>query len=334
MVTGGAGFIGNHIVRQLAAAGEAVRVLDLAVPSDLPPQAEMVQGSILDRGTLDRALAGATALYHLAGNAQLWARDKRDFARINHQGTRNVLAAAAEAGVARVVHTSSLTVLVGADSPRRPATVDEETHVPLGRMLGAYCRSKLLAEQEALAWAGRGLPVVVVIPTLPVGPGDRGLTPPGRMILDLVNGRIPAILDCRLDLIDVRDLAAGHIAACRKGRPGERYILGHRDLRLSGLLRVLEEITGLPMPRRRVPYGIAWLAAVVSEGLSDYVTHRPPKAPLTGVRLARHPLGFRSDKAVAELGLPRSPVGVALRDQILWLRDRGLISRPLPALGG
>ncbi len=333
LVTGGCGFIGRHLVSQLRARGDAVRVLDLGPFEELPDGVETIQGSITDPGAVRRALEGAETVYHLAAYSHLWARSRRLFEDVNVEGTRIVLAAAKAARVLRVVHGSSLTVLMTRRNDGGEVRIDEGRETRLEDMLGPYCRSKFLAERAALAAAAEGLPLVAVLPTLPVGPGDRNLTPPSRMILDFVNGRAPAYLDCRLNLIDVRDLAAGLISAAERGRVGERYILGNENMRLAELLDLLSEVTGLPINQaRRLPYALAQAAAWVDETLADLVTLRPPRAPLTGVRLAGVPALFDSTKAQRDLGLPQSPIRDALKDQLLWMRARGWITRPLPGL--
>jgi dihydroflavonol-4-reductase len=333
LVTGGCGFIGRHLVSQLRARGDAVRVLDLGPFEDLPDEVETIQGSITDPAVVRRAVDGVGTVYHLAAYPHLWARSRRLFEDVNVEGTRIVLAAAKAARILRVVHGSSLTVLMTRRNDGGEVRIDEGRETRLDDMLGPYCRSKFLAERAALAAAAEGLPVVVVLPTLPVGPGDRNLTPPSRMILDFVNGRAPAYLDCRLNLIDVRDLAAGLIAAAERGRIGERYILGNENIYLSELLDLLSKVTELPINRaRRLPYALAQAAAWVDETLADLVTHRPPRAPLTGVRLAGVPALFDSTKARRDLGLPQSPIRDALKDQLLWMRARGWITRPLPGL--
>lgn len=332
VVTGGCGFIGRHLVAQLAERGEAVRVFDLGPFDGLPPGVETIEGSVTDAVAVRHAMRGARIVYHLAAHAHLWAPRRDLFHEINVDGTRTVLAEAGGAGVERVVHTSSLVVLIGRGGEAASQPVDESRQTTLDDMLGDYCRSKFLAEQSALAAADAGLPVVVVLPTMPVGPGDLHLTPPSRMILDLVNGRTPAYLDCLLNLIDVRDLAAGHIAAAERGRCGERYILGHRNLSMHDLLGGLHELTGVRMPKRRVPYRLAYAAALLSEARADWITRRSPGAPLTGVRLARHMAPLDSGKAVRELGLPQSPIERALRDQLLWMQAQGRIKRDLPGL--
>lgn len=333
LVTGGGGFVGRHVVALLAARGAPVRVLDLDPPADLPAGVEAVRGSVTDAGTVRAAMAGVDTVYNLAANPHLWARDRGVFDRVNHGGTLVVLAEAERAGVARLVHTSSLTTLIGRRTCAVEVPLDEDVTVPVEDLLGPYPRAKALAERAVLDAARRGLPAVVVLPTMPVGPGDRGLTPPTRMILDFVNGAAPAYLECTLNLIDVRHLAAAHLAAADHGRPGERYVLGNANLWMSAFLALLGEVSGVPMPRRRVPYQVALAAARAGEWAADHVTGRPPQAPVTGVRLAGRPAFFDSTRAVRELGLRQAPLRQTLRDQLLWLRDRGLVTRALPGLG-
>ncbi|MGE0745204.1 MAG: hopanoid-associated sugar epimerase [Rhodospirillales bacterium] len=327
LVTGGAGFIGRHLVRQLAERGARVRVLDLQDARDLGDGVECVVGSICDRAAVARAMDGAQTVYHLAANPDLWAARRETFAETNLEGTRTMLAVAAERQVKRFVYTSTESILKG-----RRATVDgapqqETVTLSIDDMMGPYTRSKFLAEEAATAAARDGLPVVIVNPTLPIGPGDRRITPPTRMILDFLNGANPAYLECELNMIDVRDVAAGHILAAERGRAGERYILGNENVRLSDLLKLLHELTGLSMPRIRIPYFVAISAAVVSEFIADHVTGKPPRAPTTGVRLCRTPMIFDSSKAVRELGLPQTPIRTAIADAVAWLQGQGLLTR-------
>lgn len=330
LVTGGAGFIGAHLVRLLRESGESVRVLDLT-PAGTDETAmagvEWVQGSILDAAVVRDAMAGVTRVFHLAADPNLWARDKNHFTAVNLDGTRQVLEAAADAGVRKFVYTSTESIIKG--TRRSDGVVTEEFAVTVDDMPGPYCRSKFLAEQEARAFAERGLPVVIVNPTLPVGPGDGRVTPPTRMLLDFLNGKNPAYLDFHMNVIDVRDAAMGHLLAAERGRVGERYILGGENLSLTAVLALLGDLTGLEMPSRRVPYAVAWCAAVVSEALAK-VTGEPPKAPLTGVRLARTRMEFDSTKTRGELGLVPRPAREALRSAIADFAARGLISRTMP----
>ena len=323
LVTGGGGFVGRHLVRLLHERGERVRVLDLAGAPGLPAEVEVIAGSILDPDTLRRAMAGAASVYHLAANPNLWAPDPEIFMTTNYRGTQAVLAAAAEMRPERIIYTSTESIL---KSYRHPATetLDENVSWTVDDMPGPYCRSKFLAEQAALAAARNGLPVIVVNPTLPIGPGDVHLTPPTRMLLDFLTGRAPAYLDCDFNLADVRTVALGHILAAEKGRIGERYILGGRNIGVPELLKLLGRLSGRPMPSRRIPYWVAWSLAAASETLS-IVTKRPPLAPLTGVRLARTPMRFDSGKAIRELGLPETPLETSLRDALAWFAEQRLL---------
>jgi len=330
LVTGGAGFIGRHLVALLVERGEQVRVLDIDPEAETSSLVEVVRGSVTDAPTVRRALRGVRRLYHLAGNPNLWSPNKADFDSVNWGGTRTVLREAARFDLERIVYTSTESILVGLRNGADPRGTNETVTRRLEDMPGPYCRSKFRAEQEALAAARAGLPLVIVNPTLPIGPGDRHLTPPTRMLLGFLKGQFPAYLDCRLNVIDVRDVALGHLLAAERGGIGQRYILGSANLSLRNLLERLQAISGAAMPRLRVPYPLAFATGVVSEFLADHVTHRPPNAPLTGVRLARQSMHFDCSKAARELGLPRRPIEDSLRDAVAWFVARGLLRRPLP----
>lgn len=327
LVTGGGGFIGAHLVNELLEQGETVKVLESAdVP--LPSDVEVIRGSVNDGDTVRRALKGVQRCYHLAANPDLWAQDKHVFQQVNYEGTCTVLSEAARVDLEVLVYTSTESILTGKHQGERP--IDSSIIRELKEMPGPYCRSKFLAEQAAFKAAADGLPVVIVSPTLPIGPGDRRITPPTRMIMNFLNHKIPAYLDCKFNMVDVRDVANGHILAAQRGRPGERYILGNENLTLGNLLLLIEEITGLAMPKLRIPHWLALMVGVCSELAADYVTHKPPKAPLTGVRLAGRSMFFESDKAVHELGFKQSPLRQALADQIEWLVKEGYVTRSLP----
>jgi len=327
LVTGGAGFIGGHLVEQLLGRGDEVRVLDLARPPLSAGEVDFHPGSVTDPATVRQAMQGVSRVFHLAGKAGLWAADRSDHYGVNRDGTRNVLRAAEEAGVERLVHCSSEVTLKSRLGPEGEGPIDEAVQPGEAAMCGDYCRAKWQAEQEVLAAGRRGLPVVVVNPSAPVGPGDRNLTPPSRMLLGFLNGRYPAYLDSALNLVDVRDVALGHILADESGRPGERYLLGNANLRLGELLQMLNGLTGLPMPRRRIPYRLAYLASLVQELWADHVSGRPPSAPLSGLRLARTSLFLDNRKARAELGLAFRPIRDSLTDAIHWFDRQGLLER-------
>ncbi len=327
LVTGGGGFIGMHLVQQLLDQGGIVKVLEIS-DAVFPKEVEVIRGSVTDIDTVRYALKGADRLFHLAANPFLWAHDKKTFDHVNHEGTRVVLSEAKRANINKVVHTSTESIL--STRPSKNQSIHSSVVPMLEDMPGPYCRSKFLAEQEAFKAAQDGLPVVIVSPTLPIGPGDRHLTPPTQMILNFLNRNTPAYLDCKLNVVDVRDVAKGHILAAERGRPGERYILGNQNIQLSELLQLLEEISGLAMPKTKIPFWLALIFSVLSEFTADYITHKPPQAPLTGVRLAGRSLFFESDKAVRELGFKQSSIQQALVDQMNWLIDEGFVTRPMP----
>ena len=318
LVTGGAGFIGGRVVERLRRDGAAVRVLDLDGEAALPESVERIVGSAADPETVRQAMEGARRVFHVAGNPRLWAREAHDFIAANVSTTEAVLDAAARAGVERVVVTSTAAIHFAPGREGRP--------LALGDMPGAYARSKFLAERAALDSAAAGVPVVVLNPCLPMGAGDRNLTPPTRMLLDFVNGAVPAFLDFELRIIDAGDLAQAYVAAAERGAVGERYFLGGPPVRLSELLAAVERIAGLEMPRRRVPWGLALAAAAVSE-LASRVTGRPPRAPLEGVRMARRPAAPGGLATAADLGLELRPLEETLAEALAWLDERGLATR-------
>lgn len=332
LVTGGTGFIGANVARELAAAGATVRVL--ARPGGdrralAGVKVEIVEGDLLDARSVRRAVSGVQTVYHVAADYRLWTPDPATLYRTNVDGTRGVLQAAGEAGVRRVVHTSSVGAL-GIPEDGRPGT--ESTPVSLADMVGHYKRSKFLAEQAAVEFARHGLPVVVVNPSAPVGPWDVKPTPTGQMVVDFMRGRMVASLDTGLNVVHVRDVARGHLLAAERGTPGERYILGHRDLALADIFGILAELTGRRPPRLRVPYAVAWLGAACCESLAR-VTGRPPAVPLTAVRMARKRMYFSPARAVRELGLPQTDVREALADAVAWFEAHGYARGRAAVLG-
>lgn len=329
LVTGGAGFIGTHLVRLLGERGESVRVLDLSAPTRPVAGVEYIQASITDAEAVRAATRGCHRVFHLAAHAGLWARDKREFVSINVTGTRNVLEAARAAGVETVVHTSTESILIAARGGRTPQQVDEQTHCTEAEMAGPYCVGKLRAEREAsAAFERHGQRVIICNPTVPVGPGDHWLTPPSRMLLGFLNRRYPAYMPTTLNLVDARDVALGHLLAAERGTPGRRYILGAHDIELAALLQQLQRLSGVIMPRRKVPYRLAWLVALVSEWLADHVTRRPPSAPLAGVRLGGIPVRFDNRCTRDALGWRPRPLDESLRDALMDYSDRGLFEPP------
>jgi dihydroflavonol-4-reductase len=330
-ITGASGFIGSNLAQELAARGHRVRAL-LRRGSDTRGLEGMefskVEGDLGDGATLETAMRGCDWCFHVAASYHLWLPDYRPMYEANVQGTRRVIEAAARAGCQRIVYTST----VGCIGLPKPGVepvkpTDENATTSEGQMTNHYKRSKWQAEQVALELSRAGLPVVIVNPSAPVGPRDVKPTPTGQVIVDFLNRRMPAYLDTGLNWVHVRDIAAGHILAAEKGRVGERYILGHAqgNWTMREAFRVLEEITGVPAPRMRVPYAVALAAAHVNEWISS-ATGKPPKAPLAGVRMARYKMYFDPAKAIRELGLPQTPPREALKEAVDWFRANGYVA--------
>jgi dihydroflavonol-4-reductase len=325
IVTGGAGFIGTHLVERLVARGERVRVVERpgADVSHLPSEVEVVRADIRDRRAVGDALRGGRWVYHLAANPNLWVRDRAEFDTVNHRGTVHVLDAADDAGAERVLHTSTESILTCA---RATGPIAEDVEVTVADAVGPYCRSKLLAENAAMARARAGRPVVVANPTMPVGPGDRGFSPPSRLIRDFCRGKLPAIMDCTLNMIDVRDVAEGLVRTMERGLPGRRYLLGGENHTLASLLEILSEFSGVPVPRWRVPYPVGLAVAYLSEFWADHVSGESPKATVTGVRLTRRTFHFEPARSLDALGLAPRPLRQSLADAVSWLRQSGQIA--------
>ena len=324
LVTGGTGFLGRAVAMELLAAGREVRVL--ARQPDHPAlvglKVEVARGDLRDPVSLATAVRGCQRVFHVAADYRLWVPDPEAMYAINVQGTKNLLAAAAEAGVTRMVYTSTVGTL-GNPGDGTPGT--EETPVGLADMVGHYKRSKFLAEQAVLEVARQGFPVVLVHPSAPVGPWDSRPTPTGQMIVDFLKGRMPAYLETGLNLVHVRDVAQGHLLAEKKGRGGEKYILGNQNLSLSEIFQVLANITGLSAPRVRLPYRPILALSYLDEFWATYVSHKPPRMPVAAVKMAKKFMYFDSGKAVRELGLPQTPVRQALEDAVGWFQEQGYV---------
>jgi len=322
-VTGATGFVGAAVARALQARGEALRVL--ARPNGdrrnlARLDAEIVEGDLRNVPNFAAALGGCDALYHVAADYRLWARRPQDLYDVNVEGSAALIRAAVAAGVPRIVYTSSVAVL-GINADGTPG--DEDTPVALADMVGHYKRSKFLAEQAVRELvANEGAPVVIVNPSTPVGPGDVRPTPTGRIIVEAARGRMPAYVETGLNVVHVDDVAQGHLLAFDKGCIGERYILGGEDLSLGAILERVAAHTGKPAPRLKLPHGIVYPAAVVSEFLA-YLTGKEPFATRDGVRMARKHMYFSSAKAQRELGYSARPAADAVRDAVAWFRDHG-----------
>ncbi|MGP0629923.1 hopanoid-associated sugar epimerase [Nitrospina sp. 32_T5] len=324
LVTGTTGFLGSAIARELILSGRAVKVLvrqgsDLRNLSGL--DVEVVHGDLRDPDSLARALDKCDTLYHAAAYYSLWSRDRKMVYDINVTGTRNILDAAKQADLKRVVYTSTVGC-IGLTQNGTPG--NETTPFNEATLCNDYKRSKWEAEQVALEFAKNGLPVVIVNPSAPVGPRDIKPTPTGKVIQDFLNGNMPAYLDTGLNLIDVRDCARGHLLAEERGEAGERYILGNRNMSLKEILDALSKITGIPAPKVQMPYWVAYTAGWVCDAVSNVITHKPPAVPLGGVKMAKYHMYFDASKAVRELGLPQNPVEQALSDAVHWMREHGL----------
>lgn len=323
LVTGATGFVGAAVVRALVAAGEDVRVLarassDLRNLEGLP--VHRVDGDLRDKASLLRALTGCRRLYHVAAHYALWAQDPTIFYDINVTGTRNLLEAAGTVGLERTVYTSTIGAI---GLPADGGVGTETTPVSLDQMAGDYKRSKFLAEQEVHRLAQAGLPVVIVNPSAPVGAGDIKPTPTGQMIVDFMKGRMPAYIDTGMNLIDVDDVATGHLLAMTRGRQGERYILGNHNLMLRDIFERLSRLTGVPAPTIKLPRLAILPLAYANKWIADYLTHQPPRIPLEGVKMAKYRMHYDCTKAVRELGLPQPPVERALEKAVRWFRDHG-----------
>ncbi|MCC6367771.1 MAG: NAD-dependent epimerase/dehydratase family protein [Bryobacterales bacterium] len=322
LVTGATGFLGWHIAHQLLERGERVRVLARDPRRVVELEGvETMAGDLRDADSVARAMEGCSVVYHAAADYRLWARHGEELYQSNVDGTRNILRAAREAGVERLVYTST----VGCIGIPSGGIGDEAVPVALESMTGAYKRSKFLAEQTALSFAGEGFPVVIVNPTAPVGDHDRKPTPTGKIIVDFLRGKMPAYIDTGLNLVDAGDTAKGHLLAAEKGKPGERYILGCENLTLKEILERLGRLAGVPAPRIQVPYAVAYATGICSTAWA-MLTGSEPRAPLDGVRMARKKMFVSWEKARRELGFAPGPVDRALERAIQWFRANGYIA--------
>jgi dihydroflavonol-4-reductase len=317
LVTGGAGFIGQHLVSALVARDRRVRVLDRRPPVCAIPGVEYVSGSVLDSALVDDTLRDVDEVYHLAGLPGMWIPQKSDFHAVNFQGTEVVIAAARKRGTARFLHCSTESILFRPPSMKDAS--DERSLLPPQQMPGVYTRSKMLAEQSAAQAAAEGFPLVIGTPTMPIGPHDHNLTPPTAMLRQFLHGRVQMYLDFIVNLVDVRDVAAGLVLAMERGQAGHRYILGGESLSLSKILKLMTTISGHRSLAIPVPGKFAEAAAAMLEFVADHVTHRPPAGTAEGVRIALRATDLSIEKSRNELGYMPRPVEPALRDTIAYL---------------
>jgi len=326
LVTGATGFIGGNLVCELLKGGFQVKALVREASSRKNIDGldvEMAVGDLRDRPSLDRALEGCDVLFHVAAAYTFWTPNPSAVYDTNVQGTENILAAAGSAGIQKVVYTSTEST-IGIEGHNLGT---EETTATLDSLSGHYKRSKLLAERVALRMGAGGLPLIVVNPTMPVGPWDTKPTPSGQVVVDFLNGRMPAYVNTGLNVVDVEDVAKGHILALEKGRIGERYILGNRNMTLRDILGVLQEITGIKAPNVRIPVWMALGAAYVDESVRGRILKRPPRIPISAVKTARNFRHFDCSKAIQQLGLPQTPIEEALGRAVSWFRQHGYVRR-------
>jgi dihydroflavonol-4-reductase len=321
LVTGAAGFLGSHVTRQLVARGETVRVLmrpssNNRAISDLP--LEYVTGDLRDAASLDRAMNGVKRVFHVAADYRLWAKRTQDIYDSNVGGTKNLLAAAKRAEVEQLIYTSTVAT-IAVDRPELP---NEATDAKLEEMVGHYKRSKWMAEKEVLRAARDGLPVIVAMPTTPVGPWDWKPTPTGKIILDFLNGKMPGYVETGLNFVGVEDCAAGHLLAAERGKIGQRYLLGAENLTLKGLLDVLAGITGLRAPSMKIPHGVALGVAYLESAFSRLIG-KEPRIPVEGVKIAQHKMFVDCSRAQTELGFQPGPVATALERAVRWYQANG-----------
>ncbi|HMG35119.1 MAG TPA: hopanoid-associated sugar epimerase [Blastocatellia bacterium] len=323
LVTGGTGFLGSHIVRCLIDSGVQVRCL-LRPESRLDNlkdlSIKLAWGDLRDLESIRTAIKGCAVVYHCAADYRLWCKDPIEMYSTNVGGTSNVMRAAFDEGVERVVYTSTVGCL-GLDPNGAPAT--EATPVKIDDMIGDYKRSKFQAEEKVREWVSQNLPVVIVNPSTPVGEMDIKPTPTGKIVVDYLQGKMFGYVDTGMNLIDVRDCASGHLLAAEKGRPGERYILGGPNLTLKDMFDVLGSVTKIPSPKMKVPHWVAETYARVENFWSISIRGREPDVPLESVKLSRHKMWFDPSKAVRELGLPQNPIDSALSRAVDWFRKNG-----------
>jgi dihydroflavonol-4-reductase len=332
-VTGASGFVGSNLVQELLARGHRVKVLLRLGADERGLQGlkfERVTGDILDRKLLLREMDGCDWCFHVAASYQLWMRHYAPMYEINVEGTRNVLEAAGKVGCRKIIYTSTVGCIglpKEAKGKITPAT--EYERVSEDQMNNDYKRSKFRAEVVASdLFRKAALPVIIVNPSAPIGPGDVKPTPTGRIIVDFLNGRMPAYLETGLNWVHVRDVAVGHILAAEKGTLGQRYILGHQqgNWTMQQTFAVLEKITGIPAPKVKIPYWLAYRVAEVNEYIA-FFTGQPPRAPMAGVRMAKYKMWFDPEKAVRELGLPQTPPEQAFADAVAWFRANGYVKK-------
>jgi dihydroflavonol-4-reductase len=321
-LTGATGFVGSHVARLAVEEGASIVCLARATSnlSHLPKEATVVQGDLRKPESFASALSGCDALIHVAADYRLWVPDPADMYKANVEGTRELLRLAREAGVPRVVYTSSVATM---GFKKDGTIVDESTPVSEADMIGHYKRSKWLAEQEAMAAARAGQHVMILNPTTPIGSHDTKPTPTGRILVDFLNRNFPAYVDTGLNLVDVREIARAHLTAVERGTFGERYILGGENLTLKQILDRLAVITGLPSPKHKVPHAVAMAFAFFDENITGKLRGKEPRATVEAVRMGKKMMFASSAKAERELRFTVKPVDEAMRSAVDWFIANG-----------
>jgi len=321
-LTGATGFVGSHIAALAAEQGADLRLLarKTSNTANLPKNAELILGDLREPAAFASALVGCDAILHVAADYRLWVPDPADMYKANVEGTRELLRLAREAGVPRVVYTSSVATM---GFKTDGTIVDEATPVSEADMIGHYKRSKWMAEQVALEAACNGQQVIILNPTTPIGALDTKPTPTGRIVVDFLNKNFPAYVDTGLNLVDVDEIARMHLVALQKGTPGERYILGGENLTLKQILDRLAAITGLPSPKHKVPHAVAMAYAFFEETITGKLRGKEPRATVEAVRMGRKMMFASSAKAERELGLRVLRVEDALRSACRWFIANG-----------
>ena len=321
LVTGATGFIGGRVAHALVGHGYEVRAMVRDGSSRLALDgtgAQTVLGDVRDRESVTAALNECQGLVHCAARYSFWNPRPDATYDVNVNGTRIILEEALRAGLTSCVYTSTVSTVGQGKEPATEEAVPTDKH-----LVGHYKRSKFLAEREALGMAAKGLPVVVVNPTAPVGPGDVKPTPTGKMVLDFIRGRVPAYINTGMNLVDVDDVAIGHVLALEKGKPGERYLLGNRNMTLGQMFRLLEEVSGKKAPWLRLPLWLVIGAAYLDLLVEGKVLRKEPQMPLEGLKVSRKPMYVSCQKAVRELDLPQSPIEGALERAVRWFEEHG-----------
>lgn len=328
LITGADGFVGRHLVARLLADGHQVRALDKTFKSAPIDGSERIEADILDKAIVSAAMQNVEMVFHLAAVTALWMPDEDIYQSVNVEGTHVVLGAAIQANVKRFVHCSSFVTTIA--GPRTPRSINEDDMPHTDALFGAYARSKIRAEKIVMD-ANYRIETVIVMPSAPLGPGDYNMTAPSCFIRDLANGNIPATIDQTINFVDVQLLADAIAIAGRDAEAGERYLLTGKNRDMQDFLKLMEEITGLSMPKAQVPYALAASASFVEEKIISRLTKKPPKAPYAGVRMAGRKFEFDCSKAMNDLDINLYPIEEALSESLLWLKKEGHLTRALPA---